>query len=412
MKKLYFLIPVIALTFSCSESDENIQQCSSDLAGIQVTSNTLYTGEIVTLGTVSLCASDQLAVYVNDKVVETTTDDNGIISFVMPNISETTATVKLTAGSEEVVLTPKDVVKAAGAWKEVASFPANGRSFTVNFSTPSDGFLYGGHQEALDIYLDYADLFRYNPEENVWTKLSTNDAFKQGSQAIVGNKLFLEGKTYSVDQNSFDPISYINNTEGELSTQYFTCNNTVYAISNIQNSAIEIQKYNSESNTWTRVKLMDYDVDAYISFGFAVEQNGKTYIDVRGTNSRTREVWAFNGADNSFSKVSSVTNDTEGGSHGLQHLFTLNGLGYFIETGEASVDYDGKITIIKPHSKFYVYNFANSEWHKVQTEFPAPMYGASAFNVGNRGFAGLGSTEGATTGFVYTQNFFEFVPAK
>lgn len=410
MKKNFVLL-IAAFAFSCSENEE--QSCSDNLSNLTLDATSLYTGEEIALGSALICFGNDVTIQVNDHDVPLSRNKYDGIYFVVPAVTETLATVTVRVGKTERKFGPLPVVKAAGTWRAVAPFTATGRNGMTKFATTSDGYLYGGWTQGTT-FTSYYNLYKYNVPGNTWSEVSTDVAFAGSSEAFDGSQLFLTGKTYSLNDNKFSSISYIAYRPDvrQYATRYFTCNGKAYAISNINYDAIEIQKYNAESNKWAIVQEVPYNDkggEEYFDFAFAVEHQGISYVGVVFSNNDTVEVWAFDGATNSFSKVSSVINDIKASSRALRHLFTLNNLGYFIEIGESVISLDETVKILKPRSHFYVYNFTSNEWRKVKTEFPESMYGGSSLNIGNRGFAGLGASEG-TTGFNYSQNFFEFVP--
>lgn len=414
MKKIH-LLALVVLAFSCAEKDDN--GCSSDLSNLsnlQLQRSSLFTGEIIELNPRVVCYNDRFVMLINGEEVEGTKNELGVYTFVLPSISGPTATVTLRAGKEEVSLGTYPVVKAAGSWKEVASFPGERYANMHDFATSTHGYLFGG----IDFDGSYhADLYKYDVAGNSWTKVLTNDAFQSNSEAFNGNKLFLPGKTFSIADNSFSSISGIKyRGEGVYwTTQYFTCLGITYAISDINQQIIEIQKYDASGNTWSVVQAFTYldpeDQD-YFEFNFAVEYNGATYIGINALNSQVTYLYKFNGSTQEFTKVGSVSTNISGSTRSLVHAFTINNLGYFVERGEASSDFDGKVDIIEPGNHFYVFNFTTSEWHQVFADFPESMFGFSSLNVSNRGFMGISVSAGATTGFVFSTRFYEFVPAQ
>ena len=333
----------------------------------------------------------------------------------MPSISGSVANVEVKAGNVTLTLKPIDVIKASGTWKEVASFPGEGRMHMVNFATSSDGYVYGGARFNSFDYITYNELYKFDPEANAWSKVSSNNAFMQEqSQAYTDGRLFLTGTTYGIPDNIFSPISFIKKREFSLmsATRYFVNNGIVYAISGVDSKLMEVQKYNTASDTWEVVTEVNYNPQQAFSFSFTVEYKGKVYIGVHPLTSVVTELWAFDGVSNSLTKVSSVSNDIEGNARELKYLFTLNELAYFVDRGEFSIDGSAKGMILKPRDNFYIYNFAVNEWRKVQAAFPSALFGVASMNIGNRGFVGIGTSADANTGVVYAQQFFEFIPSK
>lgn len=412
MKKIY-LLALVAMAFSCSENDDN--GCSSDLSNLQLQHNTLFTGELIEFSPSAVCPNDQFVMLVNGEEVMATKNESGVYQFVFPSIGVQSATVSVRAGNEEVSLGTFPVIKAAGTWKEVASFPAEGYANMDKFATSTDGYLFGGVDFSNSMM--YSDLYKYDVAGNSWTKVLTNSAFQNNSEAFNGTKLFFPGKTFSIADNSFAPISGIDYRDEGIywTTQFFTCLGVTYAISDIDQLIIEIQKYDASNNSWSVVKELTYgdpNNRDYFEFNFAIEHNGVTYIGINSVNSPVTDLYKFNGSTQEFSKVSSVSSYIAGSTSSLKHAFTINNLGYFVEKGEAYIDNDGKVEITAPGNHFHVFNFATSEWHQVIADFPGSMFGASSLSVSNRGFMGIGVSEGANTGFVYSTKFYEFLPTK
>jgi N-acetylneuraminic acid mutarotase len=412
MRKICFLF-LIVLTFACSDQKDD-PSCSSDLSNIQLSSNVVYTGELITFSPASLCPSEQLEVFVDDQKISVTPGDNGAVSFTFPSISETTATVKVKAGKTEVSVGSVQVVKATGTWKEVASFPGAGRTSMVDLATNTDGYLYGGIHYEGTVYTSNNDLYKYNVSGNVWSKVATDDLFNTTQGTLVNDDLFLGSKIFSLSQNKFSSMSYLPGKVGSIlwETKLFTLNGTVYAISDRDQNTLELQRYDQASDKWSMIKELPFTDNGtanFFYFNFITQYNGVAYIGISFLNRSGVELWTFNSSSNSLSKIGSVVNEAPVSIGYLKHFFTLNGLGYFVENGESSMDNDGKVSIIKPGSYFYVYNFASNDWRKVSVEFPESMYGANSLNVGNRGFAGMSASAG-TTGFIYSQKFWEFVP--
>ncbi|WP_178377129.1 Kelch repeat-containing protein [Chryseolinea serpens] len=415
MKKVVFLF-AIALAFSCSNDDSPAGGgCSSQLTSLNLEGGTVYTGEILSFPKPAPCISQNLKVLVNGKEVALTVVDSEV-SFTVPPIAESTATFTIQGGGSEVYAGPVSVVKAYGTWKAVAPFPADGRGRMVGFGTSTDGYLFGGAAYLGTGFQSYDELYKYNAADNAWTLANSAPAFSKTNEALVGNDVFLDGAKYSIADNTLSPLSflpYLGEGSTYWDTHLFSNQGNVYAISDINQNLIMIHHYDPVEKAWSIVKQLTYLDNGqpnYFQFDFAIEQNGMTYIGILQLNRNTTEVWAFDGTANTFTKVTSVSTEMDGSTQSLKHLFTLNKLAYFMEEGESSQDLNGKVDIIHAHEYFFVYNFETNAWRKIKTEWPQSMHGASSFNIGNRGFAGLGAREGTTTGFIYQRPFFEFVP--
>jgi len=416
MKKVVFLFAVV-LAFSCSNDDSPVDGgCSTHLTSLNIEGGTVYTGEILSFPKPVLCNSQELKVLVNGKEVALTAGDNNEVFFTVPPITETTATFTIQAGGSEVYAGPVSVIKAYGTWKIVAQFPGDGRLNMEGFGTSTDGYLFGGIAYQGTDFTDYKDLYKYNAADNAWTLVTTGASLSTTNGALVGNALFLDGAKYSITDNTFSPLSflpYMGEGSTYWDTRLFANQGNVYAISDINQNLIMIRHYDPVEEEWPIVKQLSYLDNGqpnYFAFDFAIERNGITYIGILQLNRNTTEVWAFDGTANTFTKVSSVSTDMNGSTHSLKHLFTLGNLAYFMEKGESSQDLNGRIEIVHAHEYFFVYNFETNVWRKIKTEWPQSMHGAAGFNIGNRGFAGLGAREGTTTGFTYQRSFFEFVP--
>jgi N-acetylneuraminic acid mutarotase len=415
MKKVVYLFAA-ALAFSCSNDDSPADGgCTSHLTSLSLEGGTVYTGETLSFPKPAPCISQDLKVLVNGKEVALTVVDSEV-SFTVPPIAESTATFTIQAGGSEVYAGPVSVIKSYGTWKAVAKFPVDGRTRMEDFGTSTDGYLFGGAAYQGTDFHYYDELYKYNATDNTWTLANSGPAFSKDDEALVGNEVFLDGAKYSITDNTLSPLGYLpylGEGSSYWDTRFFANQGNVYAISDVNQNLIMIHHYDPVAKGWSMVKQLTYLDNGqpnYFQFDFAIEQNGMTYIGILQLNRNTTEVWAFDGTANTFAKVTSVTTEMNGSTYSLKHLFTLNKLAYFMEEGESSQDLTGKVDIIHAHDYFFVYNFETNVWRKIKTEWPQSMHGAASFNIGNRGFAGLGAKEGTTTGFIYQQSFFEFVP--
>jgi len=194
----------------------------------------------------------------------------------------------------------------------------------------------------------------------------------------------------------------------------FAIGNTGYIISNTNNQALEIRQYAEETNTWSLIKTLSYvekdpsGSNPYFLFYFAFEHQGKAYIGTQLLIFTTLNLWMFDPVTNDLSIANTLDLPTDGSFSGLVHLFTINNLAYFIESGAVSQT-ETFVRIAKPSNKLHLYNFALNKWRKVDNQLPQTFYLPTAFTINNRGFVGLGANE-VSAAFAYPTNFYEFIP--
>jgi hypothetical protein len=179
-------------------------------------------------------------------------------------------------------------------------------------------------------------------------------------------------------------------------------NGNFYGFINKDNASVVIQKHDMTSNTWDAFQEISVLKEGkQFSFSFVVQYEDKIYLGISYSNTTVTDLWRFDGKDNSFIKLSTCFQGM------ITNAFVLNGNAYFIQTGESSLENNG-LFITQPDEKLIVYNFEHDQWRLVTTDFPEPMFKFTSLTIGNRAFAGMGSTASGSA-FVHSKNFFEFI---
>lgn len=422
------IIPfLLALTIvCCSETSDSASitntNCESELlSGIKLSSTFAYTLDTYTISGTKFCKEDLVSVLLNDTEVFFSKIEPTKISFTIPSLSVDSVSLKIKTKTTTIDLKSKIALfPGNGIWKEVKSFPAEGRSSTQSMAYDGKGYISGGQR-----YTGYTtrynttyynELFSYDPIIDTWKLYETNDDLKdKGKGSITEGKLFLfPSSVYGVSTNYtlatkvFGKTNSFGGGNWVDSNQPFSIGSDAY-VCNVEKTinGLVIRKYNTLTNNWDLVISSPLEnTNTYINFGFTYA--GKAYLGTNELNSTAVQFYSFDPITNKLTSLVKVNVPDSGSIIMLKHLFTIGDIAYFIENGSSKLGPDSS-SIIAPSSTLYMYNLKTNTFRFTQHNYPETFFGVSSFNVNNRGFAGLSTSAGSPL-FTYSQKFYEFIP--
>lgn len=424
---------IVLLVLSCSKSDNspapsNTATCTSDLSTLTPEATYSYTGDALSITAPNFCKDDIVSVLVNDQEIQPTEVLAAKITFTVPVITGDSATIKVKTKSTTTQAKKKVAVfPGGGTWKEVASFPAQGRVGGIRMTVGSNAYLCGGNAytgyTTTYNYNYFGDIYKYDPSANAWSLVVTNDNVKNrfNGTASSGGKLFLFPVTVNGPATTYDLTGASFGTTGNfaggtaLSNAPFSVGTDVYNCvierSPINSSivAMLIRKYNTGTNQWDLVATnpaTTIDASTYVNFAF--ERSGKAYIGTNQINSTDVQFYSFDPATNQFTTLIKAGVGAPLDFPVLSYLFTINNLAYFIQAGSSSVS-PTSVSVSGPGVFLYMYNFKNNTFHTATHTYPESFFRVTGLSIANRGFAGLGSSASGAL-FQYSQKFYEFTP--
>ncbi|MBL0745671.1 kelch repeat-containing protein [Chryseolinea lacunae] len=416
-----FLFAMLALACSDEDSAPAPLVCESVLAsGIGISESYAYTGDTYTIAGTKFCKADLVSVLFNDTEIALTETLETKISFVIPEtITSDSVAIKIKTKTSTVDLHKKIAIfPGSGSWITAQAFPGGERAFTQAAVLNGKGYVFGGerflgYSEGTYPKTKYNDLYEFDPTANSWTLVHADDKFIDKA-ATVGwnNTLFLfsnlvsgPATTFALDGKVFSETkSY--STAWALNVKGFTLGNDLYtAVTENSTKKIDIRKYNITTKNWDIVQSTDFSATNTFA-DFAFEYDGMAYLGINALNSSTVELWAYDATENKLTKINTITPVGNSSLISMRHLFTINGLAYFIENGDASIGPDGA-SVVDPTSNLYIYNLKAKAWRQVSHTFPENFYGIISFGVNGRGFAGISADSGKPS-YKYSTKIYEF----
>ncbi|MEO9803979.1 MAG: hypothetical protein ABJF04_12050 [Reichenbachiella sp.] len=417
-------LPAILLMlflFSCSEDEDSaITECQlEDSSEISMEDTFAYTGAKVTvIG--EFCLDQTVKVLIDDLAYNLTETLPAQISFVMPELTEDSVTIKVQSDGIDLGFEKKIAVYPGnGTWIEKASFPGQGRRSPRSTSVNNMGYLIGGsnylgYTEELGYSHDYySDLYQYSEENNTWSLISSHDNFEdQGN--IVGNDQSLYVFPYSTFRNIYEYEWNTGNFEtigsiGVRGSFYpFATDGEVFHFTVQNNTTLSLKKHGA-NNEWQTISTFELNVtgSAEVIINFAFVQGGVAYVGYNQLNSQELTMLSADLDDlviNEKARVEIMSSDIAL----VKYLFTIDHLAYFIEIGSSSVGPDRSDVAI-PGDYLYIYNQKSESWKISEHAMPESFFGVASFGLNNRGFAGMGTSANSPL-FSYSQKFYEFVP--
>lgn len=294
------------------------------------------------------------------------------------------AMFKYTATDFDPNKSPTAYVDAYGSWSQIADFGGSSRSNAVGFTIGNFGYL--GTGQADDGFTPLADVWKYDPGSNTWTRI-----------ADLGD---------TVTSPRFDASAFGFANSGYILTG--TDNNYYFA---------DIWKYDPGTNKWTKAFFPGSQRSAAITWVY----NGKGYLLTGYTpgsqyavGTACYDFWRFDPTQPSASAwhrlrdLSNTNPDTY--DDGYTNIIRSHGVGFVIP-GTTSGD-KGYITLGSNGSAYtytWEYDFANDLWtEKTPYEGPARS-GAIGFTIKKRGFVTTGISGAGTSGSGYS-DLREFFP--
>jgi hypothetical protein len=383
-----------------------------------------YTGGEWTIAGEQICTDAVQAVTINGINATIKTKSETAIVIEVPAMKPGAVDVKISYNGGEIVLGDKvKVYPGNGTWKEVSPFPQTGKMESRTFVTGGKAYVLSGSQVTKPAgeyaFTYFNNIYEYDPMADTWTFKLEDESLDEiwylascrlGSRYVYTSVRETEMKAYDPVSNSLSSIGYpdLHNPQVGLAI-----NDNAYVLTEDDAAyALELYKYDQGKDTWPLVNSTkpNYASTNYFLPWAPFAHEGYGYFTTAQINvDKEIWLWRFDPKDNSITKISSVGTSREAGVEfpGLEYLFTIDGLAYFIEMGSFDLD---PSSIIEPSKTLYIYNFEWNEWHVVDNALPQTFYRPASFTVDNRGFLGLGLGKGPGPSYAYPNNFYEFLP--
>jgi hypothetical protein len=412
MYRLLIFAAAYVAFISCKEDEET--NCKSDFSSLRL-KPFAYSNDQGVIAGKKFCSTDIIDIFVDDTKVEITDRTDTTINFTIPMHHESSAVIRIALQDKEYTFaTPMRIYPASGDWKEVAPFPGNGRGATFTFTRGNSAYILGGvtfqrinpGEQPVEIY--HGDIYAFNEESMSWSLVGSHEEFKHlHAMAAASDNCYVKTweddefvHNYNYVQNSFGSQGYVNVLFAPM--QGFSIGGVGYYLY-FRNEDMQFYRLGSTIQGQL-VKQVPCDPT---NPQFAFEHNGKAYFGTHITNMAYVDIWSFDPAANEVKKLKKV--DTSGWwSRSLKFLFKIDELAYFIEKGEG-VSGETMTEVRPPADKIYIYNITFDDWRIVDNVLPELDFLPTSFSANNRGFAGMGLSDGGDD-FSYSTKMWEFIP--
>ena len=140
--------------------------------------------------------------------------------------------------------------------------------------------------------------------------------------------------------------------------------------------------------------------ETFFEPAFAFGHLGNGFFGINNLITQQVELWKFNPSSRELIQTDSFF----GFSSGLQFLFKIGQLAYFVEKSE--VDFNDEIR--SNGSNLFAYNLVKKELTSISSNTPIELILPTSMQIGDRGFQGLNVSKNDLTSI--SSRFFEGVP--
>lgn len=296
------------------------------------------------------------------------------------------AMYKYTAEDYDPNKSPTAYANAFGQWSQIADFGGSARSNAVGFTIGNLGYL--GTGQADDGFTPLADVWKYDPNTNAWTRI-----------ADLGD---------TATSPRFDAVAWGFASNGYILTG--TDNNYYFA---------DVWKYDPGTNKWTKFFFPGSPRSGAVTWVY----NGKGYLLTGYTpgsqyavGTACYDFWRFDptipvGSSGVWTRLRDISNtNPDTYDDGYTNIIRTHGVGFVIP-GTNSGD-KGYLTLGSNGSAYtytWEYDFASDLWTE-KTPYEGPgRSGAVGFTIKKRGFVCNGISGAGTAGSGYS-DLREFFP--
>ena len=174
-------------------------------------------------------------------------------------------------------------------WRQKALFPGHARSTTFSFEINGNGYVGGGYHETVGVGVTHADFYRYNTNQDSWTRLADfpgnpdwpYKAYNVAAFKISNDKIFVLGSTSILYQYDVNNDSWINKGHSGIGIGIthrvsFVSNGKGYCYSPTcgayPNFSNQFWEYDSDSNSWTE-KTISWGNETRMSYAAGITGN-------------------------------------------------------------------------------------------------------------------------------------------
>ncbi|MFK7908902.1 MAG: Kelch repeat-containing protein [Chitinophagales bacterium] len=250
-------------------------------------------------------------------------------------------------------------------WEKIASFPSDERVNAIGFTAGGYGYVGLGKNcigAGVCTHVYYNDLWRYNPQNNSWTKMSDFPESPRSSFTcfVIEDKAYVSG-------------GYLDNEK-------------------------DLWEYNTSTDTWTQ--KADYP-GASISAQTSFSLNNKGYLGLGWDDGANDDFWEYDPITDTWTQKGNFP----GQARQAALDFTLSNEGYLVG-GVNSDDFPAQY-----FTDMWKYNPENDTWIQIETNYPGKgRIQMISGIIGNKIIIGLGGNDGGFAPYDRFEDVWEYVP--
>lgn len=293
-------------------------------------------------------------------------------------------------------------------WTQKANFTGGNRAGACAFSINNLGYVTCGISQTGFGFVAHNDLWQYDPQVDTWTQLASLPASGRSSASgftINGMGYVCLGFDLSIflnDMWQYNPVSntWLQKTNFPGGVRYTAAsfvigNNAYVGMGKSGGYYSDFYSYDAVSDTWSQVASIGGSIRQN-GRGFSIGNYGYVVGGAYDPNGNYFDLWQYDPAGDTWMQKTSYP----GLGCYAACAFVLNGIAY-VGTGSTQV------SLPNTYDDFYSYDPVSDTWTV------APSFGGGirnstvSFSIGNKAYAGLGST-GIYPSGIYQQDWWEF----
>lgn len=177
-------------------------------------------------------------------------------------------------------------------WESKAPMPYGGTYQMGGAVYNNKIYIFGGMVLKNNVYTDSKDILMYDPATNVWSKVATApEGITYGSAVVCGDSVYVFyydkkyfkflPETNTIEKSGYHHAAVSTNGKGVV-------NNKIYVFGYHPNIVSQINKYDPELDSWSKVPVA-YLLNDFNSYNSVVCYNNKAYIIGGGSGSNMNE---------------------------------------------------------------------------------------------------------------------------
>ena len=406
----YFILLIVS-TFSTSCGEEvDTANCSGDtMTKFSLNENWIYTGSTITIKSSQPCINSIESIRFNSENADFTQEalDGRNIIVEVPILPQ--GNIELVVEGIDGTIFLRDSIEVYPGtlqWVEIAEFPSSEFFGYKTFNFQNKAFLMNGSSSnSYD-----PSLYKYDLQLNQWTLESIRDEFRE-----VGNPTVKNNSTLMFCSDGFGHYVYdINRKDIRQGIRLDECNtskiitldSSIYSLfydfrcCDANESLIPYLTIGQLNDFDQYDSLLSVEDETFFEPAFAFGHLGNGFFGINNLITQQVELWKFNPSSRELIQTDSFF----GFSSGLQFLFKIGQLAYFVEKSE--VDFNDEIR--SNGSNLFAYNLVKKELTSISSNTPIELILPTSMQIGDRGFQGLNVSKNDLTSI--SSRFFEGVP--